>query len=91
MIHDAFAELVEGNDTPAKVEIIIPKIETNISKIYVPLPKLIEIQTNNHFEDEEEGFDEFVSAETIKETPIVETKVAEDLLGLFDPPSTQAT
>jgi hypothetical protein len=33
LIHDAFAELVEGNDTPAKGEIIIPKIETNFSKI----------------------------------------------------------
>ncbi len=91
LIHDAFAELVEGNDTPAKGEIKIPKIETNFSKIQVPFPKLIEIQTDNNFQDEEEGFDEFVSAETIKKTPKVEAKVAEDLLGLFETPSQQAT
>jgi hypothetical protein len=33
LIHDAFAELVDGNDTAAKVEITIPKIDTSISKI----------------------------------------------------------
>ncbi len=57
----------------------------------VPLPKLIEIQTDNNLKDEEEGFDEFVSAESVKETPKVEAKVAEDLLGLFDTPPQQAT
>jgi hypothetical protein len=38
-------------------------------------------------QDEEECFDEFVSAESVKVTPKVEAKVAEDLLGLFDTPS----
>ena len=64
-----------------------------IPKIQVPVPKIIEIQPNSHFEDEEEGFDEFVSAESIKETPKVkdEIKIAGDLLGLFEPPSLKTT